>query len=224
MVKTVIPKRVTIVMMGPHGSGKTTLGRMLARRLRFHYHDEIGKLLRQAVLLERPDQTAEKPQPDFDIEVFRQEMNRDHEPVAGRIVETWHPGNLSFAAARNPEIAGNYRSVLERHIRGLNDVIAIQPLEISSDSARMRLSEPAADADCMVAFFQKVYRVAMTFAFDWRLQVLPAVRTDRVGIEEACCLIEGILRMNVLSLYPHADQSQGNDSFKQARILTPAII
>ena len=40
----------TLVLVGPHGAGKTTVARRIGRRPGWSYDDEIGERLRRAAL------------------------------------------------------------------------------------------------------------------------------------------------------------------------------
>lgn len=86
---------------GPHCSGKTTIIGRLRRDKVIHFAgDEIGKRL----YYERKLNTGIQKH-DFEQEVAELELARDIE-IAGTghisCVETWHPGNLAYAAIRNP--------------------------------------------------------------------------------------------------------------------------
>jgi energy-coupling factor transporter ATP-binding protein EcfA2 len=173
--------KLSVVMIGPHGSGKTTLGKSLAKLLRWEYHEEIGKALRRQALLEHPDQTAEKSQPDFDLKVFELERQRDRKSFKSRIVETWHPGNLAYAESRSPEIANQYAELLKKHVQQLGDIVLVQPLEIDESTSRERLSEPGPDPCQMVEFFRKIFVSTLGIAKSWGLRIFPSVRTDQLN-------------------------------------------
>lgn len=91
-----------IFVCGPHCSGKTSLlkelnssGTIIGRG------SEIGKDL----YYERKFLT-EAQNHDFEMEVATRELERDlyyanQDGVVG--VETWHPGNIAYAAVRNPD-------------------------------------------------------------------------------------------------------------------------
>ena len=58
--------RITLVLLGPHGSGKTTLGLELSRVLGWPFDEEIGKGLRAEALARNPSAHAAMSQPEFD--------------------------------------------------------------------------------------------------------------------------------------------------------------
>ena len=91
----------TIAIVGAHGSGKSTIGRMLAAQLGWSFDLEIGEILRRECLAKDPTAHAGKPQPGFDREVTSREMCRDLLSTVPRVVETWHPGNLAYAQMRS---------------------------------------------------------------------------------------------------------------------------
>ncbi|MCL1992028.1 MAG: hypothetical protein FWG66_03660 [Spirochaetes bacterium] len=88
---------------GPHACGKTTVLKRLKQDKNIVFRGtEVGKDL----YYERKFQTGEVGE-DFELEVVELELKRDAEiysqpGIAG--VETWHPGNLAYAAVRNPRI------------------------------------------------------------------------------------------------------------------------
>ena len=174
----------TIVLVGPHAAGKTTLGRSLARHLGWTFHEELGRKLRQQALQENPDAHAARAQANFDRRVIQAEVERDKEWNDGedRVVETWHPGNMAYAFRRSPEVARTLEEqildVVHRH-----EHVLVQPVLAKPSTIRMRLSEPG-PVDDLVAFFHAVAMKAMALARQWELPLLEPVWTDRVSEEE----------------------------------------
>lgn len=87
---------------GPHCSGKTSiLSTLMDQGIIDVRGSEIGKDL----FYERKFMTSAQG-PEFEFEVAQKELDRDNtftdgDKIIG--VETWHPGNISYALVRNPE-------------------------------------------------------------------------------------------------------------------------
>lgn len=105
-----------VVTNGPHGAGKTTIGRMLSESMKVPHITEIGGQLRQEVTYNALESSS-----DFDREVMRRELLRDHELLRDTnsrsfILETWHTGNIAYALQRSPEIFKNYVSEFKKQL------------------------------------------------------------------------------------------------------------
>lgn len=178
-------KVTTVVFIGAHGSGKTTLGRKLAYKMKSKYHEEIGRLLRKKALAKNKDNHALKSQPDFDKKVIQAELNRDKVSKFSRIVETWHPGNLAYAYLRSPNIAMMYENTVREKINSINQKIIVQPLRISVKTIHERLSEPGSnDVKATVRFFNRVAKLTEKIAKTMGLTVLKPIYTDVFNEEE----------------------------------------
>jgi len=173
---------VTLVLIGPHSAGKTTLGRRLGAALGWPFDEEIGKRLRFEAIARDPKAHAFVPQPEFDERVIREELERDLMRTGTvRIVETWHPGNLAYAESRSPEVATRRTSLLRRVSRIPG--VLVQPLWIHRAAALRRRNElgPAEILDNLRVVAER----ALAITRMWRLTELPTVWTDRCTPDEA---------------------------------------
>lgn len=92
-----------VFFCGPHCSGKTSLLQRLEREgVLTRWGAEIGK-----ELFYQRKFAPEQQDAAFELEVTERELARDLTFMAqdGLIgLETWHPGNLAYAAVRNPDV------------------------------------------------------------------------------------------------------------------------
>lgn len=162
-----------IVLIGPHGAGKTSLGRVLAQRLGLPFDEEIGRQLAEQGVLRQRGRCAATADDLFDAEVLRRELARDAERgETPRIVETWHPGNFAYAARRSPTIAASYAGMRAT----LAGTAYVLPVRASRTTLSRRQNEPGP-----LDFFINVGRDAEHRAASLGLTCLPAVHTDRMS-------------------------------------------
>jgi hypothetical protein len=183
------PQTTILVMLGAHGSGKTTLGRLAARRLGWPFDEEIGKRLRDEALRLDAGNHAAACQPDFDRRVAELEIERDRRSLGCRVVETWHPGNLAYAWQRSPAEAARLEARLRVHASSLGARVLVQPLIIDREAALNRLTQPGPGRRQMVDFFLGVAACARQLVPGFGFERLPAVRSDRCTIAEALEII-----------------------------------
>lgn len=92
-----------IYICGPHCSGKSSiLKKLYEDKILTEWGPEIGKEL---YYQRRLDTEAQGEKFELEVSALEQERDRDYlnkNEVIG--IETWHPGNLAYAAVRNPEI------------------------------------------------------------------------------------------------------------------------
>jgi hypothetical protein len=104
-------KNTTVAIIGTHCAGKTTVGKTLAFILQWTFHPELGDVLRGDANSLVPgghvfgDGSGRKNAKCWDDRVHDAEIERDNNDVSasmggGRIVETWHIGNLAWAMFR----------------------------------------------------------------------------------------------------------------------------
>lgn len=160
----------SLVLIGPHGAGKSTLGRALAVRLGLPFHPELGMELAADPAWRPPGATAADAAAAFDQELFARELARDL-AWAGqgpRIVETWHPGNLAYAARRSPRVAAAWLPALARASRR-RDVLVL-PLTAPRRVLERRQHEPGD-----LGFFLEVGDAALGWARGLGLPCLPVL-------------------------------------------------
>lgn len=164
--------RPTLVLIGPHGAGKSTLGRALALRLGLPFHAELGMELAADPAWRPAGATAADAAAAFDLELFARELARDlawaGEPGGPRIVETWHPGNLAYAARRSPRVAAAWLPALARAARA-QDVLVL-PLTAPRRVLARRQHEPGE-----LDFFLQVGAAALSWARGLGLPCLPVL-------------------------------------------------
>ncbi len=134
-----VERKHLVVLNGPHGAGKSTIGRSLAVKFAAPYLEEIGGKLRGEVKYNSLDSTSE-----FDREVMRRELLRDHQTLRDSsatisIVETWHTGNIAYALKRSPDIALKYIEILRKQL--LNFEVHHLQFVVSDEVFLKRVSE-----------------------------------------------------------------------------------
>lgn len=180
---------ITLVLVGPHASGKSTLGRLLAEKLGWIFHDEIGERLRREVLSQDPSQHAMVGQPSFDERVTVEELLRDRQSPMFRVVETWHPGNLAYARARSPSSFRHLYDQVKETFAINRSFIVVQPLQISLKTLSTRIHEPGPEGDDFLLWLLRVGQDASDIAGELGLDLLPAIWTDGVPLSELCKIV-----------------------------------
>lgn len=164
-----------LVLLGPHGAGKSTLGQALSQRTGWPFHDEIGKRLGRDPAFRGSRVRTSDGQPRFDREVFAREVARDRlfeleSPGRPRIVETWHPGNLAYAAMRSPEVA----LATLPHVRTAIDWARVVVLPVSASSSALEARRQYPED---VSYFIGVAAVSLAIARGLGATLLSPVMT-----------------------------------------------
>jgi len=146
-------KKEAIVLLGMHASGKTTAGKFLESR-GFSFFPEIGELIRRQVDFDFLTSIEW-----FDKEVMDRELTRDQEVLNSPqppAIETWHIGNIAYAAIRSPRIAEIYFGELQRQIDSIEPRCLL--FQISEETFRTRSKEPVISGteDDRLRFFLQV--------------------------------------------------------------------
>lgn len=151
--------RLRLVLIGPHGVGKSTVGRALASHLGLPFSEELGEALARDPRWRPAGQDAAQRAEQFDEELFNQELMRDQAVSGPRVIETWHPGNLAYAGLRSPAVAARWRDRIRACCRA--EPTLVLPLRASAAVLARRQHEPGDPR-----FFRQVGAEALRWA-DW---------------------------------------------------------
>jgi hypothetical protein len=163
-----------LALIGPHGVGKSTLGAGLARATGLPFDPELGRALAEDPTFRPAGQAASAPATAFDQELFTRELARDlARGPTPRVVETWHPGNLAYAAERSPAVAAAWLAAVRAQL-GQTPVL-VQPLIAAPATLRARQSEPG-DPE----FYRAVGQAAGAWAAALGLRIAPVLSTDQL--------------------------------------------
>lgn len=147
-------RRCVVLLLGIHGSGKSTLGRALADR-GFTFHPEIGTEMRAV-----GDQAVSEAQEGFDRHVMALELSRDQKLFGDGglpIIETWHLGNIAFAEARGShDTAHQYRQFLAQRLHDVD--VAVVMLRLTDEEFLLRCTERGIQASAALSFYRDVER------------------------------------------------------------------
>jgi predicted ATPase len=168
---------MNLVLIGPHGAGKSTLAAELSRRLGWPLHPELGRSLAADPQWRPAGRTAADDSEAFDRELFARELERDlSHDGSPRIVETWHPGNLAYAAFRAPIQAAAWLQALRRSARRQPSLVV--PLTATPAVLAQRQSEPGDPA-----FYQQVGQASQRWARDLGLPYLSPLDSSELAVD-----------------------------------------
>lgn len=188
---------VDVILVGVHGSGKTTLGRQLAEALAVPFHEELGR----EAMERRPERATVDAGEDFDADLWTLERARDLQArrlqgVRGvrRVVETWHIGNAAYAIQRPGTSGGrrDWRGELVARLAGHDAPIVVQPLRVDRLTFERRYSEHQGDREeAQRAFLWGVGERLGALVDGLKtcgrgITILPVIDTGIRSIGEAC--------------------------------------
>lgn len=97
-------RKATVVIMGSHAAGKSSVRKRLAERMQWESDEELGTSKRG-----EKEEQGQYPKAWDDV-LHQAEVARDQERMStttSRVVETWHLGNFVWALTRRPEQHGD---------------------------------------------------------------------------------------------------------------------
>ncbi len=163
-----------LFVCGPHCSGKSSILKYLYEKAYLScWGPEIGKELFYQLHF-KTDLQDQK----FEFEVSRRELERDREyaEIKGNIgIESWHPGNLAYAAVRNPSVVPLLIAYMKNSPL-LADAYGIR-LCIDPEVIRERTHTFVQKKDWAVDFYQKI---------DNRMENC----IEQLGLKNRCILID----------------------------------
>lgn len=149
-------KTPLIVLNGPHGAGKTTIGRIIANIFQTAFQAEIGGILRQEVGYNALDSSEE-----FDREVMRKELLRDYDlrenDISSQyVVETWHTGNIAYAMLRSPDLAIAYLDELIKRLSRFEVSHVLLTISDSTFFSRATEKVETRDREKLLRFYKTI--------------------------------------------------------------------
>ncbi|CAJ1375860.1 unnamed protein product [Effrenium voratum] len=124
-------QKVTLVVMGSHTAGKSTVRKRLAQRLRWQSDEELGTSLRGE------EEEQNRYRETWDDEIHAAEVARDKERSSCRVVETWHLGNFVWALARHPEQQAKLLARAKEALRHEQETRVVLLVLLKIDAATM---------------------------------------------------------------------------------------
>lgn len=195
-----------VILVGVHGSGKTTLGRQLAHDLKIPFHAELG---REAMERRGPESATVDAGAGFDAALWDAEWVRDQR--AGqelraargvrRVIETWHVGNAAYAIRRpDSSVQRDWRRELAARLADHDVPILVQHLRVDRPTFDRRYSEHRGGSEsAQRAFLWSVGEVlaelvAELAASGRGITVVPSIDTSACTVRAAGDAILAALR------------------------------
>ena len=187
----------TLVMIGCHGSGKTTLGKLIAHQLGWDFCEEIGAKLRRSLQEKDAHQHAAVPNPDFERAVIQSEIERDKGHTYPRVIETWHPGNLAYARMRSPNEYAALETFVINAIQPYLDRTLVIPLYIPFEEFKPRIHEPGPRNNMFYSFLYQIQDDSLLMAQNLGLPFVPQIDTSQDTITQCAAKAIQFLCNNV---------------------------
>ena len=189
-----------IVLVGPHASGKSTLGHRLAKLLGWSFHSELGLKLRKEALATNSKAHAAHSDESFDRLIFAQEAQRDRLNLTPRVIETWHIGNLAYVEHRTPQLRAELLESITPLLLRQSPRTLFIPLSISRETLATRLHEPSSEnKEDFISFLSSVGSRATQLIDELQLQRTPYIHTDHTASETSLLQICRELQTQLLA-------------------------
>lgn len=187
-----------IFICGPHCSGKTSILKALMEQNIIGFRgSEIGKDL----YYERKFMTS-KQDAEFEFEIAQKELERDNNysnesKLIG--VETWHPGNIAYAAVRNPETVKQLIEIAKKSPL-IDEAYGIW-LRIPSETIKQRTKTFENESDWAAKFYSEIDdNIEMSLSGLGLLEkttIIDAEKPIEQAIEEVIKVIKSLTKVTV---------------------------
>lgn len=171
-------KKDIVIVLGMHGSGKTTIGKFL-NSIGFSYFEEIGTDLRKTCSCTVLDSCYL-----FDREIMLKEIERDQLLLSQErtpVIETWHIGNIAFSSIRkNTEIVKEYENRFKNQLKKFNPTILL--ISISDEVFIKRASEKGIkNKQKLLTFYKHVFEEEKRIIENYRFPVLEITGDKKIS-------------------------------------------
>jgi dephospho-CoA kinase/adenylate kinase family enzyme len=177
-------KKTIIIANGPHGAGKTLIGKNLSKKLSIDYIHEIGGQLRQEV-----EYNALESNINFDREVMRRELLRDHQLLRDKnsetyIIETWHTGNIAYATERSPNLTPIYLEELKKQLQKFSILHLLFTINDSTFLKRATEKVPEDQKGDLLEFYKKITNHTQTIYSRFNLDFKEVENNGEISLAE----------------------------------------